>query len=397
MAFSRDVAIVGGCGRVGLPLGLALADSGLSVTLYDRAEGAVQGVRAGKMPFLEDGADELLPQMLATDRFCATTDPRAIEECEHVIIVIGTPVDEHLNPDLTCVLGVVESLLDHLRDGQHLVLRSTVYPGVTRMVEKFLIAARHTIDVSFCPERIAEGAALQELRTLPQIVAARTERAAKRAEQLFSNLAPSLIRLDVEEAELAKLFTNTWRYIKFAAANQMFMIANEFGLDFARIRAALKQDYPRAADMPGPGLAAGPCLLKDTMQLAAFNNNNFTLGLASMTINEGLPMYMVARLEHEYDLASMTVGILGMSFKAGSDDTRSSLSYKLKRLLRFRAARVLCTDPYVKDDMELWPLEDVLAESDLLVIATPHPDYAGLDVETPIVDVWNLLGHGERV
>jgi UDP-N-acetyl-D-mannosaminuronic acid dehydrogenase len=397
MAFARDVAIVGGCGRVGLPLGIALADSGLSVTLYDRAERAVEGVRAGSMPFREEGADELLPRMLESGRLTATADPHSIVECEHVIIVVGTPVDEHFNPDLTCVLGVVEGLLDHMRDGQHLVLRSTVYPGVTRMVEKFLISARHTIDVSFCPERIAEGQALEELRTLPQLIAARTERAAKRAEQLFSCLAPSLIRLDVEEAELAKLFTNTWRYIKFAAANQMFMIANEFGLDFARIRAALKQDYPRAADMPGPGLAAGPCLLKDTMQLAAFNNNNFTLGLASMTINEGLPMYMVARLEHEYDLASMTVGILGMSFKAGSDDTRSSLSYKLKRLLRFRAARVLCTDPYVDDDIELWPLEDVLAESELLVIATPHSDYAALDVETPVIDIWNLLGHGERV
>jgi len=397
MAFSRDVAIVGGCGRVGLPLGLALADSGLSVTLYDRAEKTVEGVRAGTMPFRETGADELLGPMLESGRLSATTDPRSISECEHVVIVVGTPVDEHLNPDLTCVLGVVEGLLDHLRDGQHLVLRSTVYPGVTRMVEKFLIASRHTIDVSFCPERIAEGQALEELRTLPQIISARTERAAKRGEQLFSCLAPSLIRLDVEEAEVAKLFTNTWRYFKFAAANQMFMIANEFGLDFARIRAALKQDYPRAADMPGPGLAAGPCLLKDTMQLAAFNNNNFTLGLASMTINEGLPMYMVARLEHEYDLASMTVGILGMSFKAGSDDTRSSLSYKLKRLLRFRAARVVCTDPYVADDIELWPLEDVIAESDLLVIATPHSDYAKLDVDTPVVDIWNLLGHGERV
>ena len=170
------------------------------------------------------------------------------------------------------------------------------------------------------------------------------------------------MHLDVEEAELAKLFANTWRYIQFAAANQLFMIANDFGLDFARIRDALKQDYPRLAGMPGPGLAAGPCLLKDTMQLAAFNNNNFTLGHASMMINEGLPLYMVSKLEQQYDLSEMTVGILGMAFKAESDDTRSSLSYKLKRLLRFRAARVLCTDPYAQHDQDLWPLDDVLAE-----------------------------------
>jgi UDP-N-acetyl-D-mannosaminuronic acid dehydrogenase len=265
------------------------------------------------------------------------------------------------------------------------------------MIEKLLRSAHRTIDVSFCPERLAEGRALEELRTLPQLVAGRTERAVRRAEQLFGGVSPKLIRLEVEEAELAKLFTNTWRYIKFAAANQLFMIANDFGLDFARIRSALKEDYPRAADMPGPGLAAGPCLLKDTMQLAAFNNNNFTLGHASMTINEGLPMYMVARLEREYDIANMTVGILGMAFKAESDDTRSSLSYKLKRLLRFRAARVLCNDPYVTSDHELWPLDDVLAESDLLVVATPHEVYAKIDVDVPIIDIWNLFGRGEHV
>jgi UDP-N-acetyl-D-mannosaminuronic acid dehydrogenase len=133
------------------------------------------------------------------------------------------------------------------------------------------------------------------------------------------------------------------------------------------------------------------------MQLAAFNNNNFTLGHASMMINEGLPMYMVSRLEREYDLPNMTVGILGMAFKAESDDTRDSLSYKLKRLLRFRAGRVLCTDPYALHDVDLWPLADVLAESDLLVIATPHRQYAELDVDVPIVDIWNLLGNGELV
>src|SRR5437763_8208100 len=397
MHFSRDVVIVGGCGRVGLPLGLAFADAGLSVTLYDRDARAVDLVRSAKMPFRERGADELLERMIDSGRLAATTESRAVGESEHVMIVVGTPVDEHLNPNPSFVLNVVEGLLDQLRDGQHLVLRSTVYPGVTRMIERLLVAAHRTIDVSFCPERIAEGHALEELHTLPQIISARTERAAKRADQLFSVLAPSLIRLEPEEAEVAKLFTNTWRYIKFAAANQMFMIANDFGLDFARIRSALKQDYPRAADMPGPGLAAGPCLLKDTMQLAAFNNNNFTLGHASMMINEGLPMYMVSRLEHEYDLASMTVGILGMAFKAESDDTRSSLSYKLKRLLRFRAGRVLCTDPDALHDVDLWPLADVPAESALLVIATPHHQYAELDVDIPIVDIWNLLGNGELV
>ena len=397
MAFERDVVIVGGCGRVGLPMGLVLADVGLSVTLYDRNPDAVERVRAGKMPFSENGADELLDRLIATDRLKATTDPRAVSEAEHVVVVVGTPVDEHLNPDPKCVLLAIEGLLDQLRDGQLLILRSTVYPGVTAMVDRLLIAAHRTIDVSFCPERIAEGKALEELRELPQIVSARSERGARRAEKLFEQIAPSIVRLEVEEAEVAKLFTNTWRYIKFAAANQLFMIANDFGLDFAKIRAALKQDYPRAADMPGPGLAAGPCLLKDTMQLAAFNNNNFTLGHASMMINEGLPMYMVARLERDYDLAHMTIGILGMAFKAESDDTRDSLSYKLKRLLRFRAERVLCTDPYAEGDHELWPLDDVLAESDLLVIATPHKVYAAMDANVPVIDIWNLRGQGERV
>jgi UDP-N-acetyl-D-mannosaminuronic acid dehydrogenase len=389
--------IVGGCGHVGLPLGLVLADAGLSVTLFDLDANAVDRVRAGKMPFSERDADAMLERLIATDLLDATIDPMVVSEAEHVVLVVGTPVDEHLNPDPKFVRLAIEGLLDQLRDGQHLILRSTVYPRVTAMVEKMLHAVNRDIDVSFCPERIAEGKALEELRTLPQIVSARTERAVQRADALFALIAPSIVHLDVEEAELAKLFANTWRYIQFAAANQLFMIANDFGLDFARIRAALKQDYPRLAGMPGPGLAAGPCLLKDTMQLAAFNNNNFTLGHSSMMINEGLPLYMVDRLEHEYDLSEMTVGILGMTFKAESDDTRSSLSYKLKRLLRFRAARVLCTDPYAQNDSDLWPLAEVLAESDLLVIATPHRLYADIKVDVPIVDVWNLMGNGERV
>ena len=397
MHFATDVAIVGGCGRVGLPLGIAFADAGLKVVLYDRDHQAVDQVGAGKMPFREAGADEALERLVGEGRLMAMTDPAAVSEAEHLVVVVGTPVDEHFNPDPKCVLQAIEGLLDHLRDGQHLILRSTIYPGVTVMVERLLQRHGRDIDVSFCPERIAEGKALTELRELPQIVACRNDLGAKRAAELFGRLTDTIVRLDVEEAELAKLFTNTWRYIKFAAANQLYMIANDFGLDFERIRSAVMQDYPRAADMPGPGLAAGPCLLKDTMQIAAFNNNNFTLGHASMTINEGLPLYLVARLEQQHDLSAMTVGILGMAFKAESDDTRSSLSYKLKRLLKFKAARVFCTDPYVQHDHELWPLDYVLAESDILIIAAPHQRYADLDYHVPVVDLWNMLGQGVRV
>jgi UDP-N-acetyl-D-mannosaminuronic acid dehydrogenase len=389
-----DIVVVGGCGRVGLPLGIAFADAGLSVVLYDVDHVAVDRVRAGKMPFEEPGAQELLGPLLADGVLAPTVDPAVISDAEHVIIVIGTPVDEHLNPDLKCVTRAIDGLLEHLRDGQHVVLRSTVYPGVTAMVEKHIADAGLDLDVSFCPERIAEGKALVELRELPQIVSGRTERAVKRSEALFGHLTQKIVHLGVEEAELAKLFTNTWRYIKFAAANQMFMIANDYGLDFERIRSALSESYPRATDLPGPGFAAGPCLLKDTMQLAAFHENNFALGHASMIINEGLPLYVVGRLERRFDLSTMTVGILGMAFKGESDDMRSSLSYKLKRLLRFKAARVLCTDPFVRDDQDLEPLESVLAHSDVLLIGAPHKAYADLDVTVPVIDVWNHLGRG---
>jgi len=284
-----------------------------------------------------------------------------------------------------------------LHDGQLLVLRSTVYPGVTALVERLIEDLGVDVDVAFCPERIAEGKAMVELFELPQIVAARSPRALERASKLFGNLAHEIVELDPEEAELAKLFTNTWRYIKFAASNQLYMMANDFGLDYERIRSALVYNYPRAADLPRAGFAAGPCLFKDTMQLAAFNNNNFHLGQASVSINEGLPLYVVARIEQRYDLSQMCVGILGMSFKAESDDIRSSLSYKLKRILKFKARRVLTHDPYVTTDADLVDLDTILRDADLLVIGTPHASYRDVPTSVPVVDIWKLREGGVQV
>jgi UDP-N-acetyl-D-mannosaminuronic acid dehydrogenase len=284
-----------------------------------------------------------------------------------------------------------------MNSSQLVILRSTVFPGVTQRVKGLLADAGLFPEVTFCPERILEGEALKELRELPQIVGASSQNASERAVRLFSSLGVETIIVTPEEAELAKLFTNVWRYIKFAAANQFWLMSNEAGLDFSRIRDAITYDYPRASDLPNAGFSAGPCLFKDTMQLAAFSNNNFGLGHSAMMVNEGLPLYVVSKIEENYDLKEMSVGILGAAFKGESDDIRSSLSYKLKKILEFKSKKVVMTDPYVTVDGNLVSLERTISECDILIIGAPHKIYKDIVTTKPIIDIWNLFGNGNKI
>jgi UDP-N-acetyl-D-mannosaminuronic acid dehydrogenase len=398
MTSGLDVVVLGGAGHVGLPLSLAFAQAGLRVGIYDISQPALDRIAAGEMPFKEGGADELLREILPTGRLELSTDGAILERTMQVVVVIGTPVDEFLGPSMTVFERAVAQISPHLPDGALVVLRSTVYPGTTAYVAQKLVARGHRADVAFCPERIAEGHALEELHTLPQIVGADTNEAGDRAEALFRRLAAKTIRTTSKEAELAKLFTNTWRYMKFAVANQFFMIADQAGVDYTNVLHAIRTDYPRAADLPAPGFAAGPCLFKDTMQLAAFTADHFPLGQAAMQVNEGLPAFVVSALERRYGgLSGKTIGILGMAFKAESDDPRASLSYKLRKLLAWSGARVICTDPYVRDD-RLTTLDCVLEESEILILGVPHKAYRELQVGgKDVVDVWGALGEGIRL
>jgi UDP-N-acetyl-D-mannosaminuronic acid dehydrogenase len=393
-----DVVVLGGGGHVGLPLSLAFAKAGLRVGIYDTNQATLDMIAAGEMPFMENGADDLLREVLPSGRLVFGADGSMIERTTNLVVVIGTPVDEFLGPSMTIFEKAVDQISPHLRDGTLVALRSTVYPGTTGYVAQHLAERGNRVDVAFCPERIAEGHALEELHSLPQIIGADDDRAAERATELFGKLAKKTIRTTTKEAELAKLFTNTWRYMKFAVANQFFTIAHSAGVDYTNILRAIREDYPRAADLPGPGFAAGPCLFKDTMQLSAFTADHFPLGQAAMQVNEGLPAYIVAALERRYGgLGGKTVGILGMAFKAESDDPRASLSYKLRKLLSWAGARVVCTDPYVQDE-RLTTLECVVEESDILILAAPHKAYRGLAVGgVDVVDVWGALGEGIRL
>lgn len=387
-----SICIVGGCGHVGLPLGIAFALADARVTLYDVNSKAVREISQGHMPFVEAGAEEALPEALDSGNLMLSDDPTVIGQHEAVIITIGTPVDEFMDPSVRSFDRAIEAILNHMHDGQLLVLRSTVFPGITARLARRVQDRGLSLDVAYCPERIAQGYALQELNKLPQIVSGATPAACERAGELFRLLAEEVLELQPAEAELAKLFANAYRYMNFAISNQFYLIAEKFGADFNRIHKAVTHHYPRLAGFAKAGFAGGPCLLKDTMQLAAFNHNGFVLGQAAMMVNEGLPQALVSSVGEHLDLSTMTAGILGMAFKGNCDDPRTSLAYKLHKVLTLECRRVLCSDPYILDPTFV-PQETVLAEADLVFLGACHNQYKDLRIEQPVVDVFDFLSH----
>ncbi|HLJ87701.1 MAG TPA: nucleotide sugar dehydrogenase [Candidatus Angelobacter sp.] len=389
------LVIMGGCGHVGLPLGIVFASCGVSVVLLDIDEKKVALVNSGHMPFMEKDAEDHLSRVIGNS-LTATVDSSCLRDADAVIAVVGTPVDEHLNPTAADLYRNIDSAIEILPDNALFVLRSTVYPGITKLVYERVQSRGRRIHVAFCPERIAEGKAMEEIRELPQIISAFDPEALGRARALFSIINPDLIELTPPEAELAKLFTNSWRYLNFAISNQFYLLAQSCGLDFYRIYDAVTRRYPRMKSFARAGFAAGPCLLKDTLQLSAFSGNSFFLGHAAMLVNEGLPNFVVSQLRKS-DLRNKTVAILGMAFKGDSDDKRESLSYKLRKLLVLEAKEVLCTDPYVQDDAFV-PLQKAVQRADIVVLGAPHSVYHSLEIppEKEVVDVWGLW-HGRQV
>jgi UDP-N-acetyl-D-mannosaminuronic acid dehydrogenase len=391
-ATEADLTIVGGSGHVGIPLVLAFAAAGLRVNVHDIDQEALATLRSGHLPFMEKGGKELLQAALERNQLVFTSRPPEITPHEPVIITIGTPIDEFLNPVRRVIQDCIDALLPHFADGQLLVLRSTVFPGTTEWLHSYVARKGRDLKIAFCPERIVQGDGIRELKETPQIISATTPAAEEEAAKLFSAIARELVIVKPREAEFAKLFNNAYRYIEFATANQFYLIAKSAGVDYRQIAYAMKHNYPRAHGMPTPGFAAGPCLFKDTMQLAAFAQNQFSLGNAAMLINEGLVLHIVEDLKRRYDLSRMTVGLLGMAFKSEIDDTRASLSYKLKKALLTITDNVVTTDPFVTTDPELIPLPNAIARSDVLILCAPHAAYRNLDFAgKPVVDVWGML------
>jgi UDP-N-acetyl-D-mannosaminuronic acid dehydrogenase len=362
----------------------------LDVCLYDVDREKADLVRGGRMPFIEYGAQPILKKVIKNGKLRLSSDIECVSRGRYVVIAIGTPIDEYLNPKVRAFLEFFTNLKRYLRRDQTIIVRSTVYPRTCRQM--FAILGNDTSwRMAYCPERIAQGYAVKELGELPQIVAGMTGDAAEEASKLFGRISPKIIKVSMGEAELVKLFTNAWRYIQFAVTNQFYMIATNCGVDYDEVRRAMVEGYGRAANLPSAGFAAGPCLLKDTMQLASFYGNNFVLGHSAMMVNEGLPWFIVDSLKKRYDLSKISVGILGMAFKADIDDIRDSLSYKLGKILRFHGAKVYYSDEYAKDPTFV-SKETLIRSSDVVIIGVPHSVYRGLVIpeKVEVVDLWGV-------
>ena len=358
------------------------------VTLIDINETAVQSLRKGRVPFKEDGAEAILAECLDKNLFI-TSDKNVVAQADVICFVTGTPIDEHLNPRIKEVVDTVREYATYFTKKQLIVLRSTLYPGTTKLIENIILNESKAFKLAFCPERIQQGKGISEIFSLPQLVSGTTKKAEKEASELFSIIADKTILLSTEEAELAKLLTNSWRYLEFAVANQFYMMVTELGFDFQKIFTAMTEDYPRAQHFASPGLAAGPCLFKDTMQLAAFHKNHFFLGHSAMLINEGMPAFLVEEMKNKLDssLKGKKVAILGMTFKANNDDIRESLSFKIKKLLEFQMAEVIMSDPYLPDSYEL---EEALELADGIILGVPHKEYFNLNINKAYVDCWGI-------
>ena len=396
-----SVAVVG-LGRIGLPLALSFADRGLDVVGIDKQVAVLESVRRGRMPFEEEGTQELLERVLPTGRLTCTENIRAAADVDHIVLTLGTPAHSHIEIDISDIRGVLDDLLPLLHEGQTVILRSTVAPGTTEWVAGYLEQRRGLevgteLFVAHVPERIAVNRFLEEIATLPLIVGGVGEASGERAAEPFEAFGTEIVQTTPVQAELAKIWTNILRYTNFALPNLLMMNCEQYGANVFEVIDLINRDYPRGG-IAQPGLTAGTCLRKDF----AFSEERSSapgMLLAVSRVHETMPHFLVEGLKRRLggSLRDRKVAVLGLAFKRDTDDVRDSLSFKLIRLLERELAHVARHDPHVPAQSE--PLETALARADAVVVATNHSEFEGLIERAPgealVVDPWNVTGSGQ--
>lgn len=358
----RSVCMIG-MGYVGLTLAVAMAEAGFRIHGVETNAETVACIDAGKAPFREAGLDQQLAALRNAGAITVSPDWPAPGACNVYIVTVGTPLangDKVTN--LESIKTVTRRLVENLRPGNMVILRSTVRVGVSRSIVKAALDQTGvSYDLAFCPERTLEGKALQELRTLPQIVGGVNHASSIRAAQLFNYLTPTTIRVsDLETAEMIKLINNTQRDLMFAFANEVAEICDTLGVSAPEVIEAGNVGYPRGS-MPQPGPVGGPCLEKDPYILAegmTLHGGDARLAMLGRTVNEQLPARTAAIVADEVSarIAPDRVrkgAIMGVAFKGRPEtsDLRGTLAIPLIAEIRkqYPHIELVAFDPAVPD------------------------------------------------
>ena len=387
---NKNICIIGGAGHVGAPLGLSFSLKGFNVTLIDQNKKNIKSLNKKKMPFLEEGCEPILKKMVKKKRIFASNNFDFIKNSKFVIICVGTPINKNQKPELKKFAQLFYNLKKYLHKNQIIIIRSSVSLGTCKKV--YNIIKNKCKNLSYCPERIAQGKSIKELPKISQIVSAYTNYAKIQSGNLFKKISKKVIFASIKEAELIKLFSNAYRYINFSISNQFYMICEKENLNFFKIRRLMRDNYIRNENLPKAGFAAGPCLPKDTLQLSSQYNHKFKLFKSAYSINDGIPNFIINKISKIKKFKTKKIGVLGLAFKSGNDDIRDSLSIKLLKLLKSKGIKTFQSDEYYKNKNNI-DKKNLIKRSDIIIIATPHKQYKNLKIHKSkiVIDIWGTF------
>ena len=393
------VVTVLGLGRVGLPLAIVLARSGIKVIGVDIDRPRLASIEKGEMPFHYPALQDWLRSVVQSGMLTGSNSTKeAIQKSDIIILTVGTPTGHQYQLDYSQLHSAMHEVMEADLGNKAILLRSTAVPGTMETIVGPMLVKDtgrqigKDFALAVCPERILEGNAHRELYELPEIIGARDAISTEIASELFRKINPkkTIISTTPTGAELAKLFTNIYRYVSFAIANEFAIWSEKYGEDAHEIVRIANDGYERSK-IPAPGFAGGPCLGKDGFLL----DNNTTYSSIISTawkLNEGVPQHVVQSLMRELGpLYKVRVSVLGLAFKADSDDTRLSPSVKLVDILRAYGAEVLVHDPHVNGTETL---ERILMNPEAVILATNHSAFRNIAERidesgcTVFYDVW---------
>jgi len=375
--------VVVGLGYVGLPLAVALAHKGFDVTGIDVVRQKVEMINKGEAPINEPGLDKMLKEVVADDKLRATLDYDKVKGADAIIIAVPTPVREG-RPDLSYLENALKNIARRLKEGQIVIIESTIPPGTTRWAKELLEResglSHGKFHIAHAPERLAPGKAMKELFIVPKLVGGLTPEDAEVAARVYEKLTSGgVIKTTAINAEITKLAENTFRDLNIAFANALALLSENLGADVWEI-IKLANTHPRVnIHYPGPGVG-GPCLTKDPYMLAnPMEEMGKRLIITARKINEFMPEHF-ANLIRRLVPKGSKVTLLGLAYKGGVDDIRESPTLRVYEELK-EEYELSVHDPYVKEAPIPFTnnLEDAVKGAELIAIVTDHPDYKNID------------------